>query len=186
MTVIPTELPEVLVIEPRVFRDERGHFLETYHGTRYRELGIPWQFVQDNLSHSRQGVLRGLHYQWGHAQGKLVMVTHGEVFDVAVDIRRGSPTFGRWAAVVLSAADYRQLYIPAGFAHGFCVTSPTATVVYKCTEYYCAQDEHGILWNDPALAIEWPVIDPLLSAKDRANPSLADVPSEHLPSYRSR
>jgi dTDP-4-dehydrorhamnose 3,5-epimerase len=181
MNITPTELPGVLVIEPRVFKDERGLFLETYHGTRYEEHGLPWRFVQDNLSRSCRGVVRGLHYQWGHPQGKLVMVAQGEVFDVAVDIRRDSPTFGRWVGVTLSAADCSQLYIPPGFAHGFCALSEMATVVYKCTDYYVAQDEHGIAWNDPALAIEWPVSDPILSAKDRANPILADVPTEHLP-----
>jgi len=183
MKVVPTAIPEVLLVEPRVFGDDRGHFLETYHARRYGESHIPSEFVQDNLSHSRRGVLRGLHYQWGHPQGKLVMVVEGEIFDVAVDIRRGSPTFGQWVGATLSSRDYRQLYIPEGFAHGFCVTSDHATVCYKCTELYSPEEDRGICWNDPTLAISWPVTDPILSGKDRRLPTLADLPAQHIPTY---
>ncbi len=144
---------------------------------------IPSRFVQDNLSYSRRGVLRGLHYQWGHPQGKLITVVEGEIFDVAVDIRQGSPTFGHWVGVTLSARDYQQLYIPEGFAHGFCVTGDHATVCYKCTELYSPEEDRGIHWNDPTLAISWPVTDPILSSKDQALPTLADVPADHLPTY---
>jgi dTDP-4-dehydrorhamnose 3,5-epimerase len=183
MKVVSTALPEVLLIEPRIFVDDRGHFLETYHVKRYEGWHIPSQFVQDNLSISRRGVLRGLHYQWRHPQGKLIMVFEGEIFDVAVDIRRGSPTFGRWVGATLSARDYRQLYIPEGFAHGFCVTSDRATVCYKCTELYSPEEDRGIYWNDPTLAISWPVTDPVLSGKDQALPTLADMPADLLPTY---
>jgi dTDP-4-dehydrorhamnose 3,5-epimerase len=181
MKVTPTALPEVLLIEPRVIGDDRGHFLETYHARRYNDWRIPAQFVQDNLSHSRRGVLRGLHYQWGHPQGKLIMVVEGEIFDVAVDIRRGSHTFGRWVGATLSAQDYRQLSIPEGFAHGFCVISEWATMCYKCTDIYSPEEDRGIRWDDATLAISWPVTDPILSPKDLALPTLAQVPPEHLP-----
>ena len=183
MRVVPTDLPDVLVVEPRVFGDHRGYFLETFQARRYAEAGIPGPFVQDNLSFSQRGVLRGLHYQHPHAQGKLVWVLQGEVFDVAVDIRRGSPTFGRWVGVRLSGENKRQLWIPPGFAHGFCVLSETALFTYKCTDYYAPEDEGTVRWDDPDLGIEWPVEEPALSAKDAAAPMLAEIPVERLPPY---
>ena len=168
MEVHQTKLPGVLVIEPRVFGDARGYFKETWQRTRYDAAGIAADFVQDNLSRSRQGTLRGLHFQLRRPQGKLVQVFRGEVFDVAVDVRRGSPTFGRWEGIVLSEANHRQLYIPPGFAHGFCVLSESADLFYKCTDYYDPQDERTLLWNDPAVAVEWPLAGaPLLSEKDQ-------------------
>lgn len=182
MKVRETALPGVLLIEPRVFRDERGYFLESWVEERYRVLGDP-RFVQDNLSSSRQGVLRGLHYQEPHAQAKLVSVLHGEVFDVAVDIRVGSPGFGRWEGHVLSAENALQLYIPEGFAHGFAVLSESAVLAYKCTDYYHPGAEGTVRWDDPALAIEWPVRDPLLSPKDRAAAALREIPPGRLPRY---
>jgi dTDP-4-dehydrorhamnose 3,5-epimerase len=183
MKVIPTELPEVLLIEPRVFGDQRGFFMETYQEARYQEAGVPGRFVQDNHSRSRRGVLRGLHYQLLQPQGKLVWVTRGQVFDVAVDIRRGSPTFGRWAGVILDDVSHGQLYIPPGFAHGFCVLSNEADFFYKCTDYYHPQSEYGILWNDPDIGIGWPVQDVLLSDKDTRLPRLARQALEKLPVY---
>jgi dTDP-4-dehydrorhamnose 3,5-epimerase len=173
----------VYVIEPAVFEDERGFFMETYHQKRYDEAGIKCSVVQDNLSHSAMGTLRGLHYQLHHAQAKLIQVIKGEIFDVAVDIRRGSPNFGKWAGVELSEENRRQIFIPQGFAHGFCVVSETADVVYKCTDLYAPDDEGGILWSDPGLAIDWPIAEPLLSDRDRQFPCLVDVPSERLPLY---
>ena len=183
MDVLTTRLPGVLIIEPRVFGDARGFFLESWHRERYAAAGIDVDFVQDNLSYSARGVLRGLHVQHPHAQGKLVYVLQGEVFDVAVDIRLGSPTFGQCEAVVLSADNKRQFYIPPGFAHGFCVTSDTALFAYKCTEFYSPADEFGIAWNDPDLAIAWPDAAPQLSAKDREAPRLRDIPRERLPRF---
>jgi dTDP-4-dehydrorhamnose 3,5-epimerase len=183
MNIINTNLPGVLILEPKVFGDERGFFLETWNQARYAEAGLPLTFVQDNLSLSRRGVLRGLHFQNPNAQGKLVYVLQGEVFDVAVDIRLGSPTFGQVETVLLSAENKRQLFIPAGFAHGFCVTSETALFAYKCTELYDPKSEGSILWNDPALGIDWPVDSPELSAKDRAAMTLAEFPRERLPVY---
>ncbi len=180
MTITETGLPGVLLIEPRVLGDARGFFMETYHARRYAESGLEARFVQDNLSFSRRGTLRGLHYQQPHAQGKLVYVLQGEVFDVAVDIRAGSPTFGKWLGTTLSADNRRQLYVPPGFAHGFCVTSETALFAYKCTDFYDAAAEGSILWNDPAIGIEWPVRNPLLSDKDRQAPRVTDVPPERL------
>lgn len=182
MKVTELEIPGVFLIEPDVFRDARGLFCETYHRRRYAEAGLPERFVQDNFSRSVRGTLRGLHYQEPHAQGKLVMVVEGAVFDVVVDIRKGSPMFGRWHGVELSADNYRQLYVPAGCAHGFCVTSAEAAFVYKCTEFYSPRDERGIIWNDPALAIGWPVTSPLLSPKDQAYRTLAAMDAE-LPRY---
>lgn len=157
--------------------------METWNQARYVEAGLPDTFVQDNLSYSRRGVLRGLHFQNPNGQGKLVYVLQGEVFDVAVDIRRGSPTFGQSASVVLSSDNKRQFYIPPGFAHGFCVTSETALFAYKCTTPYSPKDEGGILWNDPALGLDWPIAEPDLSDKDRAAPALARYPQERLPAY---
>lgn len=166
MNVIETRLEGVLIIEPRRFGDERGFFCETFQAQRYHDAGIAGTFVQDNFSHSQQGVLRGLHYQIQNPQGKLVSVVQGEVFDVAVDIRVNSPTFGEWVGVSLSAKNGRQLFVPPGFAHGFCVVSETADFTYKCTDYYNPAAERSILWNDPDLAIDWPVDSPSISAKD--------------------
>jgi dTDP-4-dehydrorhamnose 3,5-epimerase len=180
--VIATTLPGVLLLEPHVYRDDRGFFLETYHADRYREHGIPGPFVQDNHSRSTAGTLRGLHLQPGRLQGKLIHVIEGEVFDVAVDVRRGSPTFGRWVSVVLSAENFKQCYVPPGFAHGFCVLTPIAQVEYKCTDFYDPATEIGIAWNDPALAIDWPIGDPRLSDRDRRNPTLAEV-ADRLPEW---
>lgn len=180
MKIHETALAGVLVIEPRVFVDDRGFFLETYQGERYRAAGIP-AFVQDNFSRSVRGTLRGLHFQEPNAQGKLVQVMRGSVFDVVVDVRRGSPTFGRWIGVDLSGDAPKQLWIPPGFAHGFCVTSESADFHYKCTTAYAPDAERSIRWDDPALAITWPVTHPLLSKKDAAAPLLADAPV--LPSY---
>jgi dTDP-4-dehydrorhamnose 3,5-epimerase len=182
--VVPTAVPEVVVIEPDVHVDGRGFFLESYHADRYREHGIVDPFVQDNHSRSLAGTLRGLHLQIRHPQGKLVRVIEGEIFDVAVDVRRGSPTFGRWVGVTLSAANFRQCYIPAGFAHGFCVVSAVAQVEYKCTDRYDPSAEIGVAWNDPALAITWPTGEPLLSARDRQLPALDRV-IDTLPVFRA-
>jgi dTDP-4-dehydrorhamnose 3,5-epimerase len=179
---INTKLTGVMLVEPVVFEDPRGYFLETYHAGKYADGGIHGPFVQDNFSHSVRGTLRGLHYQLKHAQGKLVMALTGRIFDVAVDIRKGSPTFGQWVGVELSGENKRQFYIPSGFAHGFCVLSETADVLYKCTDVYSQKDEWGIIWNDPALGIQWPVTDPLLSKKDGAYARLADMMNE-LPVY---
>ena len=181
MNVAPTGLPGVIVLEPRVFEDPRGFFFESYHAERYARAGLPEHFVQDNHSRSIPGALRGLHYQLRHPQGKLVRVLRGAIWDVAVDIRRGSPTFGRWVAVELSADNKRQLYVPPGFAHGFCVPTEESEVEYKCTAFYVSEDERGIAWNDPALGIAWPITTPLLSDKDRAFPRLAMA---DLPEYR--
>ena len=178
MKFINTKLTGVVMVEPAVFEDPRGYFLETYHAGKYAEGGIAGPFVQDNFSHSVRGTLRGLHYQLKHAQGKLVMALEGRIFDVAVDIRKGSPTFGQWAGVELSGENKRQLYVPPGFAHGFCVLSETADVLYKCTDVYSPQDERGIIWNDPTLGIQWPVADPLLSRKDGAYQRLMDMMNE--------
>jgi dTDP-4-dehydrorhamnose 3,5-epimerase len=187
MTLKFTEksLPGVLLIEPMVFEDDRGFFMETYHGRKYGEAGIDQAFVQDNHSHSRRFTLRGLHYQLNHPQAKLVYVITGEILDIAVDIRRGSPTFGRWTGTLLSAKNRRQLFIPAGFAHGFCVLSETADVIYKCTDLYAPGDEYGILWSDPTIDVVWPIENPFLSEKDKKNPRLEDVPEENLPVYTS-
>jgi dTDP-4-dehydrorhamnose 3,5-epimerase len=184
MEIIETQLPDVLLIEPNVFGDHRGFFLETYHDIRYREAGISATFVQDNHSHSRRGVLRGLHYQLEQPQGKLVWVMRGEVFDVAVDIRRGSPTFGQWAGAVLNDNSRRQLYVPPGFAHGFVVLSEEVDFVYKCTDYYHPQSEYGIAWDDPDIGIQWPELKVVLSNKDSQNPRLAEQDSKKLPVYR--
>jgi dTDP-4-dehydrorhamnose 3,5-epimerase len=183
MKVYPTRLQGVHLIEARIFTDPRGFFMETWHADRYRQAHIPGPFVQDNYSYSTRGVLRGLHYQLKHPQGKLVQVLQGEVFDVAVDIRHGSPTFGHWTGVILSGDNHRQLYIAPGFAHGFCVLSETAQFLYKCTDFYAPGDEYGLRWDDPALAIEWPVTTPLLAEKDRHYPTLSTVPRELLPVF---
>lgn len=179
-----TPLPGVLVFQPDRFGDSRGFFMETFHRDKYRPLGLDREFVQDNFSRSGRGTLRGLHYQLRRPQAKLVMVMSGEVFDVAVDIRRGSPHFGKWFGMVLSGDNRRQLFIPEGFAHGFCVVSEQADFLYKCTDFYDPADERGILWSDPALGIHWPGKDFLLSAKDTRLPKLADMPEAELPSFR--
>ncbi len=179
------KIPEILIIEPDVFRDDRGYFLETYQRRRYQGHGLPDRFVQDNISLSKQSVLRGLHYQLGVPQGKLVWVIQGEVFDVAVDIRKGSPTFGQWVGWTLSSDSSQQVYIPEGFAHGFCVLSQTALFAYKCTDYYAAGEERGIRWDDPSLGIDWPISNPILSDKDKAYPALRDVAPNDLPLLRS-
>ncbi|NCA71723.1 MAG: dTDP-4-dehydrorhamnose 3,5-epimerase [Sphingobacteriia bacterium] len=183
MKVLETSLPGVLIIEPRVFGDARGFFMETYQAERYAEVGVPAPFVQDNLSYSSKGVLRGLHLQHPRAQGKLVQVLAGAVFDVAVDVRRGSPSFGRWLGIELSAENRRQLWIPPGFAHGFLVTSESALFIYKNTEYYSPETELGIRWDDPSIGIQWPLdgVAPELSHKDRMAPYLSEIPPERLP-----
>jgi dTDP-4-dehydrorhamnose 3,5-epimerase len=168
----PTELPGVIAVEPDVFRDARGFFLETYHASKYEAGGIPHRFVQDNHSRSALGTLRGLHAQRARPQGKLIRVIEGEIYDVAVDIRRGSPTFGRWVGMNLSAASFRQLFIPPNFAHGFCVLSDSAQVEYKCTDFYVPDDELALRWSDPELAIDWPVREPILSARDASAPTI--------------
>jgi len=180
---IKASLPEVLLIEPDVFTDGRGFFLETYHQMKYAEMGVDQVFVQDNHSHSQRNTLRGLHYQLIHVQSKLVYVTSGEIFDVAVDIRHGSPTFGKWVGTRLSSENKRQIFIPKGFAHGFCVLSETADVIYKCSDFYAPGDEHGIFWRDPTIAVDWPVETPTLSPKDQQNPLLGDVAKKKLPVY---
>jgi dTDP-4-dehydrorhamnose 3,5-epimerase len=177
---LPTEIPAVVLVEVDVFRDARGFFGEVYHAAKYEAAGLPGRFVQDNQSHSRRGVLRGLHAQVGTPQGKLVRALQGEIFDVAVDVRRGSPTYGRWVGEVLSAENFRQLYVPPGFLHGFCVLSDSADVEYKCSGFYAPQHEIGVRWNDPDIAIAWPLDAPLLSEKDNAAPLLRDI-VERLP-----
>ncbi len=181
---IATSLAGVFIIEPEVFRDGRGFFIETFQQEKYAEGGIDKKFVQDNHSYSTRGTLRGLHYQLKHPQGKLVHVVTGEIFDVAVDIRRGSPTFGQWEGVYLSAENHRQIYVPEGFAHGFCVLSDTANVMYKCTDFYTPGDEYGILWSDPAIGIDWPVASKVLSDKDSKNPELGNIQENLLPVCR--
>ena len=183
MNVLETSLPGVMIIEPDVFGDERGFFMETWNGRRYEEAGLPGRFVQDNLSYSARGVLRGLHFQNPRPQGKLVSVLRGEVFDVAVDIRVGSPTFGEWTAVTLSAENKRQFYVPPDFAHGFLVTSEDALFFYKCTEFYSPSSEGIVLWNDPDIGIEWPVDAPTLSERDGKAPPLREMPESTLPRY---
>jgi dTDP-4-dehydrorhamnose 3,5-epimerase len=186
MKVIETKLPGVVIIEPQVFGDGRGFFMETWNRARYAESGLPEEFVQDNLSYSVKGVLRGLHFQNPNPQGKLVYVLQGEVFDVAVDIRLGSPTFGRWASVVLSAENKRQFYAPPGFAHGYCVTSAAALFAYKCTGRYDPPSEGCVIWNDPDLGIEWPIRKPTLSAKDAQGIRLSGFSPDRLPSFTKK
>lgn len=183
MNVTETALPGVLLLEPRVFPDERGHFMETWNRDRYAAAGVPDRFVQDNVSVSRRGVLRGLHFQHPHAQGKLVSVPWGEVWDVAVDVRAGSPRFGQWVGYSLSAENARQLWIPEGFAHGFVVLSERAVFQYKCTDVYHPEAERTLRWDDPELAIEWPVSDPLVSEKDAQGVTLSGLRPDHQPPY---
>lgn len=180
MKVVKTQIEDLLIIEPQIFGDERGFFYETYQKNRYIEAGIPLEFVQDNRSRSSKGVLRGLHFQKNKPQGKLVSVTQGEVFDVAVDLRVDSPTFGRYQSVLLSGDNKKQFYVPPGFAHGFCVLSETADFQYKCTDYYDPSDEGGIIWDDPFLAIQWPISKPKLSDKDMSQPSFESIKLELL------
>lgn len=177
MEITATDIPDLLLLTPKLHGDDRGYFMETFRQSHFEEQGLDVSFVQDNQSKSVQGTLRGLHYQLENPQGKLLRVLSGEVFDVAVDLRRSSSFFGRWVGVTLSAANRKQFWIPAGFAHGFYVTSKTAEITYKCTEYYHPEDEHCLLWNDPELAIDWPLVNPapLLSAKDARAKTLGDA-----------
>ncbi len=184
MKVTALAVPGVLLIEPRVFGDDRGFFFESFHAARYAEAGIAGPFAQDNQSFSQQGVLRGLHLQWPHhSQGKLVSVVQGAVWDVAVDVRRGSPTYGQWVGAELTDSNHHQLWVPPGFAHGFVVLSETALFSYKCTAPYSSADEVSIRWDDPTLAVQWPVRTPTLSGKDAVAPLLAQLPPERLPQY---
>ena len=186
MQKLNTSLPEVWELQPKVIRDARGSFLETYQLQKFSDLGIPDLFVQDNHSRSVKGTLRGLHYQLRHAQAKLCRVAEGEVLDVAVDIRIGSPNFGKWTSVVLSAERQNQIFIPRGFAHGFVALSDTVEFLYKCSDFYDPTSEYGIIWNDPALAISWGVANPLVSEKDAKFSTLADMPREFLPHYPTK
>ena len=183
MKVTPLAIADVLLIEPRVFGDARGFFYESWNKARFAEAGLHMTFVQGNVSASARGVLRGLHYQWPNPQGKLVSVLEGEVYDVAVDIRRGSPTFGRWTAVMLTAENKRHFWIPEGFAHGFAVVSERAVFAYQCTAAYDAAADAGVRWNDAAIGIDWPLAVPTLSEKDAKAPFLADIHPERLPTY---
>lgn len=180
MKVVPASLPDVLIVKPTTFRDERGFFVELYNELSFEQAGLHLTFRQDNRSSSRRGVIRGLHYQVGKPQGKLVTVVHGSVLDVAVDIRPGSPTFGRWCGVELHDHEPTAIWIPPGFAHGFCVLTDTADLLYKCTELYSGADDRGILWSDPDIGIEWPLSRPVLSEKDRSLPLLRDVMPEQV------
>ncbi|NCT68958.1 MAG: dTDP-4-dehydrorhamnose 3,5-epimerase [Rhodanobacteraceae bacterium] len=186
MKIIQTELPGCVVIEPAVHGDARGFFYESFNAKAYADAGLDLAFVQTNVSRSARSVLRGLHYQWPNPQGKLVSVLDGEVYDVAVDIRVGSPTFGRWAAAILSADNKRHFWIPEGFAHGFAVLSDSATFVYQCTALYDRAADAGIRWNDGDIAVDWPIAAPSLSDKDAKAPFLAEVPREKLPTYSPR
>ncbi|MGF1610053.1 MAG: dTDP-4-dehydrorhamnose 3,5-epimerase [Kiloniellales bacterium] len=181
MRIERSTIEGLVLIEPRVFEDERGSFLETYHDERYRDAGIPSAFRQDNCSTSHRNVLRGLHYQVQHPQGHLVTVTHGTIFDVGVDLRPNSASFGRWFGTILTASPPRQAFLPPGVAHGFCVLSDVAELWYKCTEIYHANDEGGLLWCDPELGIEWPLSDPIIAPKDATFPRLRDIPPDRLP-----
>ncbi len=183
MKIIKTPLPDVIILEPKLHGDSRGFFLETWREDTLKEAGINEHFIQDNHSRSTRGILRGLHYQLIQPQGKLVRVAQGAVFDVAVDVRKGSPTFAQWTGATLDEESMRMMYIPPGFAHGFLVLSDIADFIYKCTDYYHPESEQGILWNDPGIGIEWPIDDVQLSARDSNNPRLQDQPEELLPRY---
>jgi dTDP-4-dehydrorhamnose 3,5-epimerase len=183
LVVTPTALDGVVVVEPQVFGDPRGFFFEAWHAESYGAAGLPSRFVQDNVSRSARGVLRGLHLQQPYPQGKLVQVLDGEVLDVAVDVRVGSPTFGRWVGVTLSSDNQRQVYVSQGFAHGFCVLSDSALVNYKCTEFYHPEAEFTVRWDDPAIGIEWPAATPILSAKDAKAPRLSEIALDRLPRF---
>ncbi|MGF1903785.1 dTDP-4-dehydrorhamnose 3,5-epimerase [Aliivibrio salmonicida] len=175
MKIIETKIKDLLIIEPKVFGDDRGFFYETFQAERYKKAGIKESFVQDNRSRSTKDVLRGLHFQKSKPQGKLVSVTNGEVFDVAVDLRPNSETFGQYESIVLTGQNKLQFYVPPGFAHGFCVLSDTADFQYKCTDYYDPTDESGLLWSDPDLDIDWPILEPLLSEKDMHQPTFSAI-----------
>lgn len=185
MKVIETKIPGVLILEPRIFGDARGWFMESWQVERYAGLGIPARMVQDNQAYSGHGILRGLHCQWPHPQGKLVQVLQGEVLDVAVDVRHGSPWFGRWVGVTLSGQNHRQLWVPPGFAHGYLVTGQDALFAYKCSDFYHPKTEFSLLWNDPDIGIAWPLDgEPLLSGKDSTAARLRDIPIDRLPPYQ--
>ena len=186
MQRIDTDLPGVFELRPKILGDSRGYFMETYHAQKFAEVGITDVFVQDNHSHSARGILRGLHYQLHHSQAKLCRVVEGEALDIAVDIRIGSPHFGKWTSVLLSAQKHNQIYIPRGFAHGFLAITDNLDFLYKCSDYYEAEDEHGIAWNDPDLNIFWSVDEPLLSDKDARLSNLADISHELLPRYAAK
>lgn len=186
MQRIETNLPGVFELQPKIIADARGFFMETYHSAQFADLGISDIFVQDNHSRSTRGALRGLHYQLHHPQAKVCRVVEGEALDVAVDIRLGSPTFGKWTSVILSAKKHNQIYIPAGFAHGFLALTDPVQLLYKCSALYALADEHGILWNDPELNISWGVANPLISAKDAKYSKLAEIPREFLPRYSAK
>jgi dTDP-4-dehydrorhamnose 3,5-epimerase len=183
---IETSLPGVYELRPRIVRDARGFFMETYNRAEFAKLGIPEMFVQDNHSRSVRHTLRGLHYQTHQSQAKLCRVVEGEALDVSVDIRTGSPHFGKWTSVLLSATDHNQIFIPAGFAHGFLALTETVQFLYKCSDFYEPSDEHGVLWNDPDINISWGVASPLVSERDSKNSKLADIPLEFLPCYSSQ
>lgn len=184
MKIVKTKLPGVIVFEPKIFGDKRGFFLETFRNDVLLDAGIDTQFVQDNHSRSSKGVLRGLHYQMTQTQGKLVRVATGAVFDVAVDVRHGSPTFGEWYGTQLDEDNMRMMYVPPGYAHGFVVLSDTTDFIYKCTEYYHPQSEQGIAWDDPGIGIKWPATEATLSDKDKKNLRLKDQPAEMLPDFK--
>ena len=183
VSIIETDIPGVIIIQTDIHSDNRGSFRELYQKEAYKKAGLDREFVQDNHSHSVKGALRGLHYQLDYPQGKLVTVISGEIFDVAVDVRAGSPDFGKWTGVILSGENNRQVFVPEGFAHGYCVLSDTADVLYKCTEFYTPGDEHGLLWSDKDLNIDWPVSSPIVSEKDSSLPELNKIPKELLPVY---
>ncbi len=183
MDIENLEISEIKLIRPRVFSDDRGFFMQTYHKKQYQDAGMNVTFVQDNYSRSEKRTLRGLHYQLEHAQDKLVSVTNGEVFDVVVDIRFGSPTFGKWVGEILSGENRHQLFVPKGFAHGFCVLSEQADFVYKCSDFYAPGDEYAVHWNDPDISIQWSAADFIVSEKDQVAPRLKDIPEKHLPIY---
>jgi len=183
MKIITTSIEGILIIEPKTFKDNRGFFMETYNQKRYTASGINSAFVQDNLSYSLKNTLRGLHFQIKHPQAKLIQVISGEIFDVAVDLRSGSATFGKWTGIHLSGENKRQMYIPEGFAHGFCVLSEFALFHYKCSDFYAPEDEGGIIWFDPDIGIEWPVENPIISEKDNQFQKLFDLTAEKLPSF---
>lgn len=185
MKIVRTPLPGCVVVEPVVHGDARGFFYESFNAKRFADAGLPIAFVQTNVSRSAEGVLRGLHYQWPNPQGKLVSVLEGEVYDVAVDIRTGSPTFGQWAVAILSADNKRHFWVPEGFAHGFAVLSEHATFIYQCTALYDRDADASIRWNDADIAVDWPIAEPILSDKDRRAPFLAEIPREKLPTFAS-
>ena len=179
-----SSLPGVLELHPKVFRDARGFFLETFHSAKLRELGIAETFVQDNHSCSRKGTLRGLHYQLRHPQAKLCRVVEGQALDVVLDVRAGSPYFGKWTSVLLSAELQNQIYVPAGFAHGYLALTDTVQFLYKCSDFYDSEDEYGVLWSDPELRISWGIENPVMSEKDRKLPQLSTIPKQSLPRYQ--